>query len=149
MLKKAMLSFGFLLMVSSLTYAEDKYSISGDVFFERDSPIYMNLLTKETYQKPNRREAHPPPFGMYIKLTPEQIKAKKAPFKFVGIPKGSYFIIAFQDLNENKKFDGHFDGSAAEPVGTYKKSNFFDSWDKRQFTVDKDIRGIKINIEEH
>jgi hypothetical protein len=124
MLKKAMLLFGFVLMVSSFTYAEDKYSISGQVYFERDSPIYMNLLTKETFQKPNRREAHPPPFGICINLTTEQVKSKKVPFKFVGIPKGNYFVLAFQDFNENKKLDRHYDGSAAEPVGTYKKSNF-------------------------
>lgn len=147
MVKKAMLLFGFLSMVSSFTYAEEKYTISGEVYFPNDSGIYMNLVTKETF--PNRREPLPPPFGMSIKLTPEQRKAKKVPFKFEGIPKGSYFIVAFQDLNENKKLDGHFDGHAAEPVGTYKKSSFLDSWDKRQFMLDKDIRGIKINIEEH
>ena len=149
MLKKAMLLFGFLLMVSSFTYAEEKYSISGELFFERDSPIYMNLLTKETCKNPNRREALFPPFGICINLTTEQVKSQKAPFKFVGIPKGNYFIVAFQDLNENKKLDGHYDGSAAEPVGTYRKTNFMSSWHERQFTVDKDIRGIKINIEEH
>ena len=147
MAKKAMLFFGFLLIVSSSSYAEEKYSISGEIFFERDSPIYMNIVTKETF--PNRREALSPPFGICVKVTTEQVKSQKAQFKFAGIPKGNYFIVAFQDLNENKKLDGHFDGHAAEPVGTYKKSNFFDSWDKRQFMVDKDIRGIQINIEEH
>ena len=147
MLKRTMLLFGFLLMVSSFAYAEEKYSISGEVFFERDLPIYMNLVTKETF--PNRREALSPPFGICINLTTEQEKLQKAPFKFVGIPKGNYFIVAFQDLNNNKKLDGHFDGSAAEPVGEYRESTIFDSWDKRQFIVDKDIRGIRLNIEEH
>ena len=147
MLKKAMLLFGSLVLVSSFSYAEEKYSISGEVFFQLNSPIYMNLVTRETFQ--NRREPLSPPFGICITLTTEQVKSQKAPFKFEGIPKDNYFIVAFQDLNKNKKLDGHHDGSSAEPVGTYKKSNFFTSWDKRQFIVDKDIRGIKITIVEH
>ena len=126
MLKKAMLLFGSIVMVSSFTYAEEKYSISGEVFFQLDSPIYMNLVTRETFQ--NRREPLPPPFGICINLTTEQIKSQKAPFKFEGIPKDNYFIVAFQDLNKNKRLDGHPDGSAAEPVGTYKKSNFLPHW---------------------
>jgi hypothetical protein len=144
MVKKAMLFLGFLLMVSSFTYAEEEYSISGEVYFKHDSDIYMNLVTRETFA--NRSEPLPSPFGIYIKLTPEQIKAKKFPFEFKKIPKGIYFIVAFEDLNKNKKLDRQ--GSLpTEPYGAYKKFEFAPEWDKIKFIVDKDITGITINIE--
>ena len=144
MVKKAMLFLGFLLMVSSFTYAEEKYSVSGEVYFQNDSDIYMNLVTRETFA--NRSEPFPSPFGIYIKLTPEQRKAKKFPFKFKQIPKAIYIIVAFEDLNKNKKLDRE-GASPAEPYGTYKKFEFAPEWDKVKFIVDKDITGIKINIE--
>ena len=146
MVKKAMLLLGILLMVSSFAYGEEKYSISGVVYFQHDSNIYMNLITRESF--PNRLEPFPPPFGMYIELTPEQREAKRVSFKFEGIPKGNYVLFAFQDLNKNKKLDRDPMGSPVEPFGYYKKIEFAFQWDRENFLVDKDITGIKINIEE-
>ena len=146
MVKKAMLFFGVLLMASAFAYAEEKFTVSGVVYFQHDSNIYMNLITRESF--PNRLEPLPPPFGMYIKLTPEQRKAKGVPFKFEGIPKGNYFIISFQDLNKNGKLDRDAHGRPDEPYGSYKKFEFAIQWDREKFLVDKDITGIKINLEE-
>ena len=146
MVKKAMLFLGVLLMASSFAYAEEKFTVSGAVYFEHDSDIYMNLVTRESF--PNRLELLPPPFGIYIKLTPEQRKAKRVPFKFEGIPKGNYFLVAFQDLNKNEKLDRDYMGVPVEPYGSYKKFEFAVQWDRDKFLVDKDITGIKINIEE-
>ena len=147
MVKKAMLFLGVLLMASGFAYAEEKYSISGVVYFQHDADIYMNLVTRESF--PNRLELLPPPFGMYIKLTPEQRKAKRVSFKFEGIPKGNYFLIAFQDLNKNEKLDRDTSGYPVEPFGTYKKFEFAFQWDRDTFLVDKDITGIEINLEEY
>ena len=147
MVKKAMLFLGILLMASGFAYAEEKYSISGVVYFQHDADIYMNLVTRESF--PNRLELLPPPFGMYIKLTPEQRKAKRVSFKFEGIPKGNYFLIAFQDLNKNEKLDRDTSGYPVEPFGTYKKFEFAFQWDRDTFLVDKDITGIEINLEEY
>ena len=145
MFKKAMLFLATLLVVSSFAYAEEKYSISGSVYFEEyDEDIYMNLVTRETF--PNRLEPLPPPFGMYIKLTPEQRKAKKVPFKFEGIPKDNYFLVAFQDLNKNEKLDRSPQGMPAEPYGSYKTFEIAFNWDRDKFLVDKDITGIKIKM---
>ena len=146
MVKKAMLFLATLLVISSFAYAEEKYSISGVVYFQHDSDIYMNLVTRESF--PNRLEPLPQPFGIYIKLTPEQRKAKKIPFKFEGIPKGNYFIVSFQDLNKNEKLDRDYSGVPVEPYGSYKKFEFAFQWDRDTFLVDKDITGIKITIEE-
>ena len=147
MFKKAMLFFGVLLMASPFAYAEEKFTVSGEVYFQHDSDIYMNLVTRESF--PNRLEPLPPPFGMYIKLTPEQRKAKGVPFKFEGIPKGNYFIISFQDLNKNGKLDRDPEGRPVEPYASYKTFVFVVQWDNVKFLVDKDITGIKINIEEY
>ena len=146
MIKKAMLLLGILFMVFAFAYAEEKYSISGVVYFQHDSNIYMNLVTRESF--PNRLEPLPLPFGIYIKLTPEQRKAKRVPFKFEGIPKGNYFLVAFQDLNKNGKLDRDTGGWPVEPIGTYKIIEIALQWDREKFLVDKDITGIKITIEE-
>ena len=147
MLKRLMLFLAVLLMVSSFAYAEEEgYTVSGSVYFQDDSDICINLLSRESF--PNRLELLPPPFGMYIKLTPEQRKAKSVPFKFEGIPKGNYFLVAFQDLNKNEKLDRDTSGWPVEPFGTYKKIEFALQWDRDTFLVDKDITGIKITIEE-
>jgi len=146
MVKKAMIFLGILFMVFAFAYAEEKFTVSGEVYFQHDSDIYMNLVTRESF--PNRLEFLPPPFGMYIKLTPEQRKAKRVSFKFEGIPKGNYFLVAFQDLNKNEKLDRDHIGYPVEPYGSYKKVEFALQWDRDTFLVDKDITGIKINIEE-
>ena len=146
MLKKAMLFLVILFMVSAFVYAEEKFTVSGVVYFRHDSDIYMNLVTRESFQ--NRLQLLPPPFGMYIKLTPEQSKAKQVPFKFEGILKGNYFLVAFQDLNKNEKLDRDTRGFPVEPFGTYKIIEIAVQWDREKFLVDKDITGIEINLEE-
>ena len=146
MVKKAILLLGILFMAVTFAYAEEKFTVSGVVYFQHDSDIYMNLVTRESFQ--NRLQLLPPPFGMYIKLTPEQSKAKQVPFKFEGIPKGNYFLVAFQDLNKNEKLDRDTSGWPVEPLGTYKKIEIALQWDRDKFLVDKDITGIKITIEE-
>jgi len=146
MVKKAILLLGILFMAVTFAYAEEKFTVSGVVYFENDSNIYMNLVSRETF--PNRTGLFPPPFGMYIKLTPEQRKSKRVSFKFEGIPKGNYLLVAFQDLNKNEKLDRDYMGAPVEPFGTYKKFEFALQWDRDKFLVNKDITGIKITIEE-
>jgi hypothetical protein len=145
MVKKAMFFLGILFIALGFAYAEEKFTVAGVVFFENDSNIYMNLITRETFA--NRLEPLPPPFGMYIKLTPEQKKAKRVSFKFEGIPKGNYLLVGFQDLNKNGKLDRDYMGTPVEPFGTYKKFEFALQWDRDKFLVDKDMTGIKITIE--
>jgi hypothetical protein len=74
MVKRTILLLGILFFVVTFAYAEEKCSLSGVVYFEYDSNIYINIVSRESF--PNRLEPLPPPFGMYIKLTPEQILGK-------------------------------------------------------------------------
>ena len=72
----------------------------------------------------------------------------KVPFKLDNIPKGTYVIIAYQDVNNNKKVD--FENYMMnEPYGTYKETDPVScqpSWSYSNFSLDKDIEGIKIEI---
>jgi hypothetical protein len=74
MVKRMILLLGILFIVVTLAYAEEKWPLSGVVYFENDSNIYMNIVSRESFT--NRLEPLPPPFGMRIKLIPEQILAK-------------------------------------------------------------------------
>lgn len=130
----------------SAAYAGESFIVSGNVAFQHDTDIYLNLVTRETFQ--NRLEPLPPPFGKHIKLTPEQKKAKGVPFQFEGIPRGIYLLFAFQDLNKNGKLDRDGDGYPKEPFCTYKKFEFHLQWDRDSFLVDKDVSDIKITLEE-
>jgi len=70
-------------------------------------------------------------------------KAKQVSFKFDGIPKNNYFLIAFQDLNNNGKLDRDYWGVPEEPYGSYKKFEFAVQWDRDSFLLDKDFTEIK------
>lgn len=74
MVKRMILLLGILFIVATFAYGQEKCSLSGVVYFEYDSTIYMNLVSRESF--PNRLEPLPPPFGMCIRLIPEQILGK-------------------------------------------------------------------------
>ena len=96
------------MLASAFAHAEGKFTVSGVVYFQYDEDSNINLVKRESF--PNRLQLLSSPFGMYIKLTPEQRKAKRVPFKLEGIPKGNYFIFAFQDLNKNERLDRDYTG---------------------------------------
>ena len=47
MFKKAVFFLGVLLMASSFAYAEEKFTVSGEVTFQYDGNIYICLLWKD------------------------------------------------------------------------------------------------------
>jgi len=149
------LFFVGIVFCSALAFAEETFTVSGQVKFPGDGDVIMNLLTKEeeTLGKDTPQERI-----LVIKLTPEQRKAGKASFNFTGVPKGAYIIRCFQDVNGNGKLDLG-DATTAksaivdrdllvrlEPAGVYKSYWPFD-WNRSNFLVDRDITGIKIRLE--
>ena len=144
MFKKAMLFLGVLLVLSAIAYAEDKFTISGEVIFSGDEDIYVSLLTYEAY-KNFKKERPPAPFTQIFKANPERKKTGRTPFKFVGVPKGSYCIISFLDENKNGKMDYDRWWFAEEPETTYKDS-LYPTWNDWKFEVDKDITGIELKF---
>jgi uncharacterized protein (DUF2141 family) len=67
---------------------------------------------------------------------------------FNNIPKGTYCILTYQDVNMNGKVD--FEGlHINEPWGTYKEMDFIYctlSWETIKFDLERDIAGIKIEM---
>jgi hypothetical protein len=147
MLKKLMISMVFLCAVSTISYSQEKFAVSGEVKFpKRKKVIILMLQTQEEFEK---REPAPPERKLMIKPDAQQLKAKKIPFKFVDVPKRFYCIVCIQDLNKNEKMD-YMDGSfgerrTAEPDGC-SGPRFLGpcQWNDIKFEVDKDISGIEI-----
>jgi len=149
MFKKAMLFLAVLLMASAFAYAEEKYSISGQVTFSGHENIYVSIYTIEEF--PNFKKSFPSsPFFQKIKPNPEQIKAGRVSFKFPGIPKGSYCIVAFQDLDNNGKLTCDTWGQIQEPICYYKEwTGEWETanWNKSKFELVGDITGIIMKLD--
>jgi len=143
MLKHETVLLVTLLVMSSVTYAQEIFTISGVVDFPKDGDIYMSLLTKEEWQR--LTILSPPPRTIIITLTPEQKKARRAVFTFVRIPKGTYGIRVFQDVNENGKLDRCPYSFPKEPCSFYRRAGETD-WANIGFEVDKDIDGIRMRL---
>ena len=149
MFKKAMFFLASFLLASALTYAEEKYTISGEVTFQYDGNIYICLLTMEEFQDFNkpRHELSQSPCKV-IHMNTALKKAGKVSFTFDNIPKGTYCILTYQDVNMNGKVD--FEGlHINEPWGTYKEMDLFSctlSWETIKFDLERDIAGIKIEM---
>ena len=138
--------FGLLFNVA---HAGEKYTITGDVSFQYDGNIYICLCTKEEWRKFHRpgHELSQPPYKL-VKMNNDLKKEGKVSFRLNSIPKGTYVIVAYQDVNKNKKVDfvGHH---MSEPFGTYKEGdpvNTHPMWDLRKFNLENDIEGIEIQI---
>ena len=149
MFKQAMFFLGVLLMTSSFSYAEETYSLSGQVTISGDQNIYISLYTIESF--PQYKKSIPsPPFFQKITPKPEQIKAGRASFTFSGIPKGAYCIIAFRDLDNNGTLNADTWGQIQEPICYYKESPapwLTANWNDVNFELVNDITGILMKLE--
>ncbi len=163
MVKKAMFFLGILLMVSSYAYGQEKFTVSGEIYFyEEGGEFHVWLKTQEERK---RGEPVPPARSLLIKPNPQQLKAKNVPFKFVDVPKGIYCIYCIQDLNKNGKLDfvdkRYGSGPPIEPYGYSRagKALFGQAqlddikfkfgpaqWDDIKFKVDENISGIAIEM---
>ena len=150
MVKKAMLLFGFLLlMVSSFTYAEEKYAVSGEVTiqYDYDGEIYICLLTMEELRVlliPGHKLSQSP--CKIIHMNTDLKKAGKVSFTFDSIPKGTYCVFTYWDVNMNGEVDRKgYDFN--EPWGSYKETiHRIPPWGEIKFDLEKDITGIKIEM---
>jgi uncharacterized protein (DUF2141 family) len=150
MLKKLIISLVFLCTVSTISYSQEKFAVSGEVKFpEKKGVIILMLRTQEEFEK---REAVPPERKLMIKPDAQQLKDKKVPFKFIDVPKGTYAISCIQDLNENGEMD-YMEGSfgrrvPTEPYGFSGPAILGTDviWSDVKFEVDKDISGMVIEV---
>jgi uncharacterized protein (DUF2141 family) len=147
MFKKAMLFLAVLLMVSSFAYAEEKFTVSGEVSFQYDGDIYICLLTNEEFRDFYRRwhKLSESPCKV-IHMNTDLKKAGKVSFTFDNTAKGTYCVLTYQDLNMNRELD--FEGQPVnEPWGSYKETQYdIPVWGMVKFDLEKDITGIKIKM---
>jgi uncharacterized protein (DUF2141 family) len=146
MLGRAFIVSGILLILLAQAHAEKKYTVSGVVTFPEADVICIALYTFEQFKAYKNNPLPPPPFSQIVKPTAAQKKAGRVPFKFTGIPKGTYGIIAFRDLNDNRILDSDNKGRAKKPLSTYRLKDFSGKWDDMKFEVNGDMGGIEIRF---
>ena len=151
MINKVMLFLGLLLMVSVSAYADEKYSISVQVKFSGHENIFVSIYTRDEF-KDFRKSLPSSKFSQKIKLSPEQIKEGRFFLKFSEVPKGSYCIIAFQDIDNNGKLTCDTWGHIEEPIFYYKEPGEealigTPSWDQVEFELVRDMAGIVMKLD--
>ncbi len=148
MFKKLMLLLGILFMVFAFAYAEEKFTVSGEVTFQYDGDIYICLLTMEGFQDFHRarHELSQSPCKV-IHMNADLKKAGKVSFTFDNVPKGTYCVFTYQDVNMNGEMDFEV-YEINEPWGSYKEAFIEGSptWRKIKFDLMKDIAGITIEM---
>ncbi len=147
MFKKAMLFLESFLLASAFAYGEDKFTVSGEVTFQYDGDVYICLLTMEEFRDFNipGHELSQSPCKV-IQMNTDLKKVGKVSFTFDNIPKGTYCVFTYQDVNMNGKTD--FENYAlSEPWGSYKENiPNMPVWGVVKFDLEKDITGIKIEM---
>ena len=131
------------LSMASLVFAEDKYSISGEVIYSGESNIYVCLHTMKTFAC-FRKELPPREFIQIVKAD----VGGKAPFSLKDVPKGEYLILVFVDDNNNGKFDCDAWGSPIEPTCMYKPPliKMHTNWYDQKFELDRDVGGLVLEF---
>jgi len=150
MLKRLMISMVFLFAVSTISYSQEKFTVSGEVkFAKKEGVIILMLKTQKEFEN---LEPALPERKLIIKPDAQQLKAKKVLFKFLDVPKGTYAISCIQDLNENGEMD-YMAGSFGRrvPIEPYAFSGptilgTDVIWSDVKFEVDKDISGMEIEV---
>ena len=129
--------------MACLVFAEDKYTISGEVVYSKDADVYVCLFSQKTWPS-WKRELPPIPFSQIVKPSP----SGKAFFTFKEVPKGDYLIMAFADENNNGKFDCDTMGFPLEPSSWHHKlkTGGHTNWYDQKFEVDKDVTGIELTF---
>jgi len=111
--------------------------------------IYICLLTVEEFRDFNtpRHKLSESPCKV-IQMNTDLKKAGKVSFTFDNIPKGTYCVFTYQDVNMNGEvdFENH---EINEPWGSYKEGAIgmtIPTWGMVKFDLEKDITGITIEM---
>jgi uncharacterized protein (DUF2141 family) len=136
-------------LLINIAQAGENYDISGNVIFDDEGDIYICLYAKENWQGfLIKGYSFSTPECKHMKMSSALRKIGKIPFKFEGVPKGTYTIVAYQDVNGNGKVD--IKGfHISEPWESYKERDVvtdMQTWDMVKFDLDKDIEGIEIQM---
>ena len=145
MIIKSIIIFYTLFLITVQAYSGETCTVDGTIRTPYDGDIYIGLYTKTCWQ--NHRDGFPSyPYFQIIRVTGDLVKAKKIPFKFEGIKKGNYCIIAYQDKNKNGNIDRLLGGHIIEPRGLYKESIMEPCWKNMSFKLEQNLKNVEIAI---
>ncbi len=138
-----------LILLASVTYAGENYTISGEVSFQYDGDIYICLFTKDEFLDDYRKHKLSRPQCQRVRMNSDLKKVGKVSFKFDSIPKGTYCILTFQDVNMNQKIDV-VGLTITDPQGSYKENVSPLAcalvWSDIKFDLERDLTDIKIQM---
>ena len=147
-MKRTVVAFALAVALSSssLAFAQDKCTVSGEVVYSGDSKIYVCLLNSTTLAPFVGRQKELPPSG-FVQIVKANASGK-ASFAFKDVPKGEYVVRVFADENNNGKFDADTWGYPLEPVVSYKPpaDGSHSNWSEQKFEADKDVTGIVVKL---
>jgi hypothetical protein len=131
-----------LLLLSFPAHAEQKYSVCGTAVFDKAERILLSLYTYEGFQNYQRKPLPPEPYTLVIEPSVQEKEAGKVPFRFEGIPQGTYALLAFRDQREPGALP-----RSARPASSYLMMTFSARWDDVKFEVNRNITGLEIRFE--
>ena len=127
-------------------HSDEHCSVSGEIAFYHEAPIYISLYSYENFSS-FKNSLPPENFYQKIKPSPEQIKAGKLDFKFPSVPKGTYCIVAFQDLDGDGKMKSAVLGYIDEPYSFYRDTNWdLPSWNQINFELTANLTGVNLKL---
>lgn len=134
------------LFLVSIVFAQDKFTVSGEVVYSKDSNIYVCLHNSTTFAAAMGRQGELPP-PSFVNIVKTSVSGK-VPFAFNDVLKGEYVILAFADENSNSIMDRDSAGYAIEPRDFYipTPQGEYSNWNEQKFKVDKNVTGIVLKL---
>ena len=145
---KILFTFFFFFAIKSFAQEigslDGPFSISGKICcFKKGFGINIAL-----YSSPENFKIRK--FTKAFKIKKEKITADTISYAFHGVKEGNYIIVAYQDINGDKKVNTNFAGIPTEPYLFYKPAPLigWPSFSGSKFSVKKDISDadLKFNI---
>ena len=149
--KEVVLIVLIILFLPTIVWAQSEgFIVKGEINFVKTGEIYVELVTKEEFEKKDDSgECQETPTCLIIAIGEKEQKEQKVSFVFKHVPAGTYGIQAFQDVNGNKKFDMRMLGPK-EPWGMSRlaKKPMFrgPKFEEIAFEVNKNISDMKIEV---
>ena len=134
----------FLVLLPNLGWPEpERFTVGGEISFTKTGDLYVELVTEQEFESDKTFA-----FRLILKLTPVDVDKGKTSFTFQNVPRGTYGIQCFQDVNGNGKLDTGIFGPK-EPWGNYrpKRPTFrAPKFEEIAFRLEKDTTDIQIEV---
>lgn len=145
MLKKevCMMLVACLAVLPTLVWAEESFTVAGEIEFEKSGNIYLQIVTEDQFKNDKEGTA-----SIIINVGAEEQQTGKVSFSLENVPAGTYAITSFQDVDGDGDLTfGTF--GPKEPWGTYQHNRPKFSgpkFEKMAFEVKENLSGISIKL---